>query len=57
MKKITALLLAVLCMLSVCACNNDGDKTADGSAKDLIAGTPNKSPRTPTHCAARTIRA
>ena len=41
MKKITALLLAVLCMLSVCACNNDGDKTADVSAKDLIAATLN----------------
>lgn len=41
MKKITALLLAVLCMLSVCACNNDGGKTADVSAKDLIAATMN----------------
>ena len=41
MKKITALLLAVLCMLSVCACNNDGGKTADVSAKDLIAATLN----------------
>ena len=40
MKKITALLLAVLCMLSVCACNN-GSKTADVSAKDLIAATMN----------------
>lgn len=28
MKRITALLLAVLCMLSVCACNN-GSKAAD----------------------------
>ena len=41
MKKITALLLAVLCMLSVCACNNDGGKTTDVSAKDLIAATLN----------------
>ncbi len=41
MKKITALLLAVLCMLSVCACNNDGGKTADVPAKDLIAATLN----------------
>ena len=30
MKRITALLLAVLCMLSVCACNN-GSKTAGGT--------------------------
>ena len=29
MKRITALLLAVLCMLSVCACNN-GSKAAGG---------------------------
>ncbi len=41
MKRITALLLAVLCMFSVCACNNGGDKTADVSAKDLIAATMN----------------
>ena len=41
MKRITALLLAVLCMLSVCACNNGGGKTADVSAKDLIAATMN----------------
>ena len=40
MKRITALLLAVLCMLSVCACNN-GSKAADVSAKDLIAATMN----------------
>ena len=40
MKRITALLLAVLCMLSVCVCNN-GSKAADVSAKDLIAATMN----------------
>ena len=39
MKRITAVLLAVACMLSLCACG--GDKTADVSAKDLVAATMN----------------
>lgn len=41
MKRFTAMLLAVLCMLSLCACQNDGGDTADVSAKDLIAATMN----------------
>lgn len=39
MKRITAMLLAVACLLSLCACG--GDKTADVSAKDLVAATMN----------------
>ncbi len=40
MKRIIAMLLAVACMLSLCACG-DKNETADVSAKDLIAATMN----------------
>lgn len=39
MKRFVAMLLAVACVLSLCACGNG--KTADVSAKDLIAATMN----------------
>lgn len=39
MKRVTAMLLAVVCMLSLCACGKE--KVADVSAKDLIAATMN----------------